>query len=401
MNGYATTAANYYQQKASGDIDTVIINNIIISPGFRSDFISPKFGGGSSGSWKGGVVPAKSSSSSPESVQQNFFSYGAWKNPKENSQDPAEGDNQFLFTNYLGLTPLEKTSLKYIPCGSNSLCLKTRSGIYTFPLHVCNKNDLNDIKDIQLYYHGGDDWSVLQSAKNALQAFLGIFGLVYDRFTGLVGKGAEAGLLYDSVQSTFKTALGYKSGDFYAASPCSIVPSDDSHDIKITEKSCSSDLCDSAISYPLYRYDSASQKIEPTGRTHYECTDWIGHDIDTSTNAPISGNCVVVDVIQQKDGYCWTFGPPLSTLDQKTAFLFLQGLEGTGDLITQEGVHVSTDTAKAVRSTFGLPIPESTSFVSAANSMDNAIVLKPTQTALKIGSNFFEAMDRKFGWGWP
>lgn len=47
-----------------------------------------------------------------------------------------EGD-QYLFKNYLALPKIVKSYIKYAPCGENTLCLKTFSGVYKWKLNHC------------------------------------------------------------------------------------------------------------------------------------------------------------------------------------------------------------------------------------------------------------------------
>ncbi|MBI4174569.1 MAG: hypothetical protein HY517_02900 [Candidatus Aenigmarchaeota archaeon] len=118
-------------QFESKELGAVIINNIMLN-GNRPDYFSDEAG-----------------TNSPSQTN-----YGEWKSVKEQGAEnpvPVEGDNVFLFNNYKALTSIGKTSIKYAPCGDNALCMKTRSGIYRYPLRQCN-----DLKYVELVYDSRD-----------------------------------------------------------------------------------------------------------------------------------------------------------------------------------------------------------------------------------------------------
>lgn len=132
----------------SDGIEGVIINNIMLG-GQRSDYFGGDKeiadGGSSFGSGAGGGA----GTTRDYGGQPLTHTHGQWKelqNPGSENPVPAEGDNTFIFNNYRTLTSFEKASIKYAPCGDNSLCLKTRTGVYRFPLRHCN------IKYVEIVY---------------------------------------------------------------------------------------------------------------------------------------------------------------------------------------------------------------------------------------------------------
>ena len=130
----------------SKDLEGIIINNIVLG-GERSDYYfgqstqAISAGSGNNGGASGGAGGGTSFDSPP-------LTYGDWRQ-KDSNGNPQTGDNEFVLKNYKGLTSFEKTSIKYEPCGSNSLCLKTRDGVYRFPLEQC-KNER--IKYVEMVY---------------------------------------------------------------------------------------------------------------------------------------------------------------------------------------------------------------------------------------------------------
>ncbi len=128
-------------------LEGISINNIILGSK-RSDFSVHNF-----------VIPDNPSSTpavggNAQEALKDLRKYGEWRdlqNPDAENPVAAEGDNAFLFNNYRGLSSFEKSSIKYQPCGDNSLCMKTREAVYKFPLRQCG-----DIKYIEMKYDARD-----------------------------------------------------------------------------------------------------------------------------------------------------------------------------------------------------------------------------------------------------
>ena len=139
-------------------IEGVIVNNVVIGSR-RTDFYygpNSPYGGfaggqsggaGASGSWDASSGPVDVG---PDSTLVALGKFGEWRdlqNPDSENPVASEGDNAFIFNNYKVLTSFEKSAIKYAPCGDNALCLKTRTGVYKYPLRQCG-----DIKYIELQY---------------------------------------------------------------------------------------------------------------------------------------------------------------------------------------------------------------------------------------------------------
>ena len=147
VKNYVNAVVQKSKDKNVGLIEGVIINNIILNDKYRSDFylgdkLSTSNGVGGGGGFGGGGA-----SGTWDQTNENLKKFGEWKTD--------EGSNVFKFNNYAGLTTFEKSSIKYATCGENSLCLKTRDGVYRFPLAQCS-----NIKNVQLIYDesaGGSD----------------------------------------------------------------------------------------------------------------------------------------------------------------------------------------------------------------------------------------------------
>lgn len=412
---YVYQKADGLKQKDSTTITALVVNNIVLSEGFRSDFVyEKKFsgfdsgntvpgsgGGGANVNWEtgqsfiGGTVPEKTT------LQEKFFGYGAWKNQDEESKIPLGGNNQFVFSNYMSLTDIEKASIKYSPCGVHSLCLKTRGGVYSYPLRYCN-----DIKSVQLIYDAKGDTNlgkevgtILGIGSGAGLTKLGTWIPIIGKkisWIGIASMVISGGILY---QDALGRHLSFKSSDFYVTSPCSL------QDITVVKTSCANALpgrnlyfsvvdglqfesdynpCTSALMYPIFQYNTESQKLKKIGE-HYACVDTIGTSLD---NLPANGftesdKCVQVRINKRNKDYCWTPNPYNPS----------QGFWQTIFSI-RNGADMSL---AAIMAVVPLPVKKYTEFYEDAS----AVVLKPTQTALKEGDSLFQALDRKWWWGWP
>jgi hypothetical protein len=360
---YIQNVINEYKSTpGSGPVDAVIINNIILSEGFRPDFVFKKSQPlGSADDWTGGPV------SEAKTDKEKFFSYGKWKYQGED-KIPSGTDNEFKFSNYLGLAPVEKTAIKYVPCGENSLCLKTRSSVYSFPLQICNKPG-KAISSIQLEYDAREE--VLQSDLYKAIA------------RAISGNAATANLGY--LKDAMRDMMGFKNGDFYAASPCEISDTfdgDTDYDISLEKTACSEDICERYAAYPFYQYNGKTGKIdEIPGSSHFVCTQSLGKD-STITPLVSPSDCVKIKITTGRNGFCWTPNP----YDPDESWW--------QHLITSA---INFFTAKF----YEPPIPDNTEFLQSTGTVKDVVVLKPTQTALKKGEGVFDALDRKWWWGWP
>ncbi|KHO47688.1 MAG: hypothetical protein QT00_C0002G0348 [archaeon GW2011_AR5] len=135
----------------SKKLEGVIVNNVVIGSK-RSDFY---YGPNSAYGGSGGSRGAGPVDTGPGGTLAALSKFGEWRdlvNPDSENPVASEGDNAFIFNNYKGLTSFEKSAIKYAPCGDNSLCLKTRTGVYKYPLRQCS-----DIKYIEMKYDARDE----------------------------------------------------------------------------------------------------------------------------------------------------------------------------------------------------------------------------------------------------
>lgn len=369
VNAYVEQVVQNYRTRDSSSISAVVINNIILSEGFRPDFIFQAGTSETGSSFIGGPVPEK------KTQEEKFFGYGKWKNS-------GAGDDQFLFSNYMSLTGMEKTAIKYMPCGANSLCLKTKNGVYKFPLRECK-----DIKSVQLVYDGINDVNMWKSLGfDGETAFKAIFAKFLLKFKSL--DAAIFAQLSTMVGEYVKREMSFKISDFNAVSPCSIEGNEFS-DITIKKASCKegyrgTPLCTNLIKYPLYQYDTKSGKLAKAGnKDHYACVDSVGDKIDDLPNEQFSGSdqCMQITITKIKKYYCWTPNP------------FKKGDSWWNDI----NVLTRSIGKGLIEVFFDPPISSNTAYFAE----NDAVVLKPTQTALQEGMGLFEALDRKWWWGWP
>jgi hypothetical protein len=161
----------------------------------------------------------------------------------------------FIFDNYLALSPMNKTFLKYQPCGDNSLCFKTTKGIYTYPLEYCTDRE-------------------------------------YIQFIGDTGGFEE----------------WQRHSDFYFVSPCKmnvkVFLDDCSKNTDILGWGTSIGACKKAIQYPMYGYDKANNKLVEIGN-HTLCLDEVGGDKDdVSAIQPLP--CVRI-YFSEYEGHCFSY----------------------------------------------------------------------------------------------
>jgi hypothetical protein len=289
-------------------------------------------------------------------IEQNSGSIGSTDNKKKSKWPGSwkEGNidkyDVFSFSNYLGMSNFQRTAIKYQACGVNSLCLKTRDGVYRFPLEQCK-----DIKYVGLSYDDRNriaGYTIPAAVALAAVGAGGAAGGAASSGTVLVG-GGEAGAaavasgakltaispgvyavesagtikgisvssgIARTAENLFKIAptgvkietgaaagygiaklgaaylgnfIDYKSSDFYLASPCSI------NQVTIEKTKCD---CKQYTSFPIYARDGAEvPKYRQIG-THYACIEGVS-DASAGENYPDS--CLIIKV-KEPNGFCWT-----------------------------------------------------------------------------------------------
>ncbi len=332
-----------------------------------------------------------------QDILKDVGEYGDWEK-KDHDETPSQGDNVFSFTNYMSLNTFEKSAIKYIPCGAQSLCLKTRDGVHRFPLRNCD-----DIKAVQLVYNGVGDVNYQTQVAESLGIGGGV--TVGKFLSGLGIKGwfkrvpyiGATVLLYDLIANVLERHISFKVSNFDVVSPCSI------NEMKITKASCtqaqqsidgyidaSYTPCTNVVKYPLYEYDTKSEKLiavrDSKGKEveHYVCVESVGNEIDDipgSAADKFSSQdvCLQVSITELKDDYCWTPNP-------------YKNAGGFWEWVT---------TTDAIRGAFGIffesPVPLNSGYIADTQT----VVLGPTDVALEKGKGLLDAFDRKWWWGWP
>lgn len=328
-------------------LEAVVFTNILLSDKYRSDFIIKQtkmenVKTGSEDSESQGIaqeVEFVKGGEEKTDPSQGYFGYGKWQG------------NFFKFNNYASLSALEKTLIKYQLCGADSLCLKTREGIYTYPMEMCK-----NIKGVQLVYDARNRGVtyVATAAGIAAVVFAGKLGIIGKGISWiakklipgigkfiikkpstwiLAGYGAE-----EAAQFVASQFLSYKTSDFYLASPCSMkgdtqtvdvknydTATDDEGDETIVEKDekvtleydfkiklanceeadvtgANPDVCQNVIKYPLYKYDDSAngdgklhyiKDANGNKKYHYVCVEKIGDADDTEVignDPPVTDN---------------------------------------------------------------------------------------------------------------
>src|SRR3989338_5827979 len=153
---------------------------------------------------------------------------------------------------------LGKTTAKYLSCGEGNLCVKTKSGIYAYPLKECKEK----IDYIQMKYDGGltpDDKSFIEETLDKIPV-------------GAVRVGDL------KIPQKILGSLGSsKQSDFYLFSPCKA-----NAKISIGKCTCKLDR------YPVYDYED---KVFKQSGTHEFCTD----NIPGTTAKEQTFDCAIVD----------------------------------------------------------------------------------------------------------
>jgi hypothetical protein len=237
-----------------------------------------------------------------ERIKKITESFGEWKNGNIEGKD-----DFFEFTSYQTMSELEKSFVKYRPCGKNSLCLKTREGVYTFPLDV----QCSDVKYVGIEYNAIDNKDTIKTRAKGLLTAAGVAVPILKAVPLLAALAAP--VLVDTTGNVFSVFFSYKRSDLYFASPCKI----DSR-IEIVKKSCNNirdddglTACQHIIQYPIYEY--SGDKVIEHGK-HFSCVENTGEvfESDYESNGPLriaGGDCIIIKVSQQVKDYCWTPNP--------------------------------------------------------------------------------------------
>ena len=193
-----------------------------------------------------------------------FFGFGSWDSAHGSSGSLADftQEDYFRFQNYGGLPTVEKTLIKYESCGPDSLCLKTRSGVYRFPVSACD----NKIKTVQFIYDVRQRASVTGTA--ALFFAAGGGSILWSAVKTVASRSifAAAALtlttLFEAAKPLATAFMGVKTADFSIASPCSL------NNVVATYDKCDNanipfdtDLlpCSGYIKYSLFSINSQTQ----------------------------------------------------------------------------------------------------------------------------------------------
>ncbi len=169
--------------KLSAEKKQILISNIILSDDLN-------------------VIPQEKPASATKGFMKNYGSdanAGQWV-----------GD-RFEFTDYLGLSDVERTYIKYRVCRDNALCLKTRDSVRVYPLSEACRG-----KYLQLLYDArADTDSIIAGAIIGKDAAVGSAVAAEDAYRA--EKAAkEAAKAADAAASELKNAAGPYSSDFYA-----------------------------------------------------------------------------------------------------------------------------------------------------------------------------------------
>ncbi|MBI4170128.1 MAG: hypothetical protein HY514_00395 [Candidatus Aenigmarchaeota archaeon] len=369
-------------------------------------------GGGTGGGGASGEL-------SPEKL---FFGFGVWdsrKNIKEGTterEDFLYQEDFFHFKNYRGLTSVEKTLIKYESCGPNSLCLKTRSGVYRFPLNNCagkikTAQLVYDVRNRKTVYGGviaaavviGLAGPEIAAVGSSISGFLSKLGSVFRIIPGsgaliTVGKVSfVVDVAYKGAEWFAVAMLGLKTGNLALASPCHI----DSAQVYISSctiadipNSLNYKPCASYIKYPIFNVNKETKKLSIVKKDgniiyHYECADKLETKPDRkSINNVVSsdpnsyknivpeenkdGACLQVRIFERPEGFCWT--PDPSTTDFN---LDNDDTKGFADVIKFT------------------PVRNAVEYVPSTQD----ISLRPTRSEDLEG--FMSKVGKTFGWGWP
>jgi hypothetical protein len=411
LDNYASTQLQRFLDKKPGaKVDAVLVNNIILNDGFKPEFITNQYTSQrdttltSSAESKpfssGGALPTG------PSLKQSFYQFGKWRNVNEKTGEPNEGDNVFLFNNYAGMTVLQKSLVKYMPCGENSLCLKTRKGVYRYPL----LEECKGIKNIQIIYDARSRGAVytVAGATGVLLYFFGgplltagsaVFSALPGGVLTKLAIGTTGAYLVgkEVIRYVGTAFLAVKTSDLNLASPC-VISGDGAIEIKKTYckevelPGYNPSHCTQVVSYPLYKYDKEKGTLEKVqielndhtkiDALHYACLEKVngeeGKDIIEKVENKNYGSddqCVQIYISKKAVG-CWTPDP------------------------WKEDITISD--SQLIASLLGFtPIKDSLDHTgpSSDNLFGRIIVLK--SSGEKNLNDFMARWEKKLSWGWP
>jgi len=294
------------------------------------------------------------------------------------------GEDYYTFDNYFTLPIVQKSFVKYRACGENSLCMKTREGVYKFPLDYC-KDSSGDktIKTIRIDYDARyityDEFKVGVGETVALGVEAAFIGTIAEALAGspqlavaaIVATGASVrGVLLDF----YNAGANIRSSDFYIASPCSSLEGGTTLEIEKTECSCSK-----YIEYPLYQLNENTQVLEKKSE-HFQCLDSIENEGAPEITDKIP--CLKITINYRKKGFCWT---PDTDLDKNLKDKSWLAKLGSGlSLIDYE--------SRIAALLGGRPIKDSTDYYNGD------IIFKPTAN-IELG--MIKALQAKWNWAWP
>jgi uncharacterized membrane protein YgcG len=396
---YAEEVIKKARAKNAGFIEGVIISNIVLDDKYDSSFYLGEGRAAGEGIGGGGSFGGAGASGTWEQQKENLNKLGKWKYVDEKTNGPSVGDNVFKFNNYAGLSTFEKSAIKYEACGENSLCLKTRNGVYRFPLRGCR-----DIKAVHMIYKALGDTDAMDlhvkeifglTVAGELKGFLeraGWFKVLQKRLGKILLVG-KVWVIGDLVTNMVQRHIAFKVSDFSATSPCSI------KNAEIKKVPCRTaqpaipgyvdekfEVCESFMEYPMYQY-TQDGKLAKLGKKHYACIESMGPGIDTVPEIAFKpeDQCIQVEVKKFISDYCWTPNPYKDTNDG-----FFETLL-QGDIIKESYLWF-----------FDPPIHSHTAYIEPSPDYPQEVaVLKPTHIALKAGEGLFSELGRKWWWGWP
>lgn len=383
-----------------------------------------KFGGGG-GTGGGGA------SGSFESSKELFFGFGTWdsaQKSKDGKPTALDQEDYFRFKNYQALPTVQKTLIKYQSCGPYALCLKTRSGIYRFPLNACKNNN---IKAVQLVYDarnrkavygvlgvfvlasfipvgaagaGGTTQLVLPgmgkiagSSAGAVSLLSKVVGVIKPviKQTGkfvwkhpLIGGSLASEGIFNVAESLLSAMLSMKSGNLVLASPCHIT------DAQVVVTSCKDAAipnswdykpCSGYIKYPIFNVDKETEKLTAARNGeriiyHYECADKIATKPGEETIPNLAHidneQCIQLRVYEKPNNFCWTSDPSASSIAEWS----------------------NADTIGLAKALDFTPVRFGVEYIKSDGPVPT-IVLTPTRT--EELDAFLTAWGRRFSWGWP
>lgn len=308
---------------------------------------------------------------------------------------PSESKRDFFeFSSYASLSKQDQTYIKYRPCGPYSLCLKTREGVYSFPLEQCRSAG---IQYVQLVYDArGHDFNDL-FAGSAVQGIGRITMIGLKKALGaipLVGWITNGATGTEISKFILKLATTYKVSDFYAASPCSI------SSITIEKKdNCGGGggdyACDKAISYPIYEYSiSGNDKTIRYAGNHLICM----KNIDN--NGAVAGAqfpCLRIKTESPKNDFCFTKNPDV-TNSYNNGTGYQSGVFGFNwdEFKSHFSLNLFTETVGKLG---GTPVKDTTRYLPVTKS----ITLKTTKIGEGLFGKFKEFVGNTFEltWAWP